>query len=461
MNDSVKVKVKAQSTLLERVLYGSYFLGQNIFFFLVLTFMLPFCTDVGVPVAAVGFILLGVRVFDAVNDPLFGIIVDKSKLKSGKFLPWLRVSLIGIPLFSLLFFLTPIDLPTGAKIAWAAVTYTLWSVSYTICDVPIFGVITAMTDDSHERTTLISIGRVFGMAGALTVMSTLPLIRQAIGGWFPTTLLLSVLGFILMAPFCFVVKERVPSPSGQNEVTVKALLNFVLKNKYLLIFYGAMILAYGGNIGGSLTMYIARYNLHDERLMAPLSVLIYIPSLFVGGLIPFVTKKIDKYYVLLGCAVASVIMGVVAHFVGYGNITLFMIFSFIRGIPFGGLMLFVFMFTPDFAEYGMYKTGVSAFGISFSIQTFTVKMIGAITGALAAAALGIIGFVEGEGAAQLPGFEDKVWVLLYLVPSAAILLSIPLFLQYKLRSKHIAIMTRCNKGEITHEEAEQLIGVKL
>jgi probable glucitol transport protein GutA len=453
--------VPLQSTAAERFFYGTYFLGQNIFFMLLLFFMLPFCTDIGIPATVVGIILLCVRVFDAANDPVFGVIVDKARLKSGKFLPWLRISLIGIPVFTILLFATPGSLSAGLKIAWAAAAYTLWSMAYTVCDIPIFGIITALTSDSHERTTLISIGRVFGILGACVVMSVLPMIRQAIGGWFPTALVLSIAAFIMMSPICFIARERVPQPKSQGEITVKALANFVFRNKYLLLFYGAMILAYGGNIGGSLGMYLARYNLGDERYMSLLSLLGYLPSVFMGALIPFITKRVDKFHALFGCVIASLILGIAAYFAGYDNVTLFMVMLFLRGIPFGGVMMFMFMFTPDFAEYGRYKTGISAYGLTFSIQTFSAKLMGAISGALAAAGLTAIGFVEGEGAVQAAGFEARIWILYYLAPCIALALSIPLFLMYKLRDKHVAVMARCNKGEINREEAEKLIGVKL
>jgi sugar (glycoside-pentoside-hexuronide) transporter len=451
----------AQSTLAERVSYGAYFLGQNIFYMLLIFFLMPFCTDIGIPVGVVGIIMLAVRVFDAVNDPVFGAIVDKSRLKSGKFIPWLRISLIGIPVFSILIFLTPAAMPVGTKIAWVAVTYTFWSMAYTVCDVPIFGIITALTGDGHERTLLISIGRVFGVLGACVAMAVLPVVRQSIGGWFPTALVLAAAAFIFMTPICLIAKERVPPPPSQEAVTAKALFNFVFKNKYLLIFYGGMILAYGGNIGSSLGMYLARYNLHGEQYMGLLNLLTFLPSAVLGALIPFITKKADKFKVLFICVLVTPVLNIIAYFAGYDNITLFMVLTFIKGIPFGGIFMFMFMFTPDFAEYGRYKTGISAVGVAFSIQTFTAKLVGAITGALASVALAAIGFVEGEGAVQAAGFEGKLWVLYYIIPAIALLLSIPVFMAYKPRDKHIAIMARCNRGEISREEAEELIGVKL
>jgi probable glucitol transport protein GutA len=454
-------KPAMQSTTAERVSYGLYFLGQNIFFMLLTYFMLPFCTDIGIPATVVGTILLAVRIFDAANDPVFGSIVDRSHLKSGKFIPWLRLSLIFIPVFTVLLFATPAQLPQAMKIAWAAAAYTFWSMSYTVCDVPVFGIITALTSEGHERTTLISIGRVCAMIGGLAAMVTLPIVRQMIGGWLPTTVALSVIAFITMAPLCFIAKERVPPPPSQGEITAKALFTFVFKNKYLLIFYGSMILALGCNIANSLGMYIARYNLQDERQMALLSLLAFIPGVLMGALIPMITRRKDKYLVLMSCVIATIALNIISYFIGYNNILPFMVMLFIKNITFGGINMFLFMFTPDFAEYGMYKTGTSAFGVAFSIQTFSVKFMGAISGALAAAGLSLIGFMEGEGAAQAAGFAEKLWTLSFIVPTAALAAAVLVLLTYKLRDKHVAVMARCNRGEINREEAERLIGGKL
>jgi sugar (glycoside-pentoside-hexuronide) transporter len=452
---------KGQSPLGERASYGLYFLGQNIFYMLVVVFILPFCTDAGIPAAAVGAIMLAVRIFDAVNDPMFGAIVDNSHLKSGKFIPWLRISLVGIPLFTLLLFSVPSAMPMGMKIAWVATAYTLWSVSYTICDVPIMGIITAMTSDGHERVTLISIGRVLGIVGALVAMVLLPMVRRSMGGWFSTVLMLSATGFVTMVPICFTAKERVPVPPGQEKVTLGGLARFVMKNKYLLLLYGAVILAYGGNIGTSLTMYLARYNLQNEALMSLLSLAGFLPTLLLGFLMPLITRKVDKYHVILSCVTASIVLNIAGYFAGWENMTLFLILYFLRSIASGGIFMCLFLYTPDFAEYGRYKTGINASGVSFSLQTFTVKIISAISGGIGAAALSLIGFVEGEGAVQSAGFENKLWALNFLFPATLVLISVVPLCFYKLRDKYVAIMTRCNNGEISHEEAEALIGVKL
>ena len=107
-----------------------------------------------------------------------------------------------------------------------------------------------------------------------------------------------------------------------------------------------------------------------------------------------------------------------------------------------------------------YKTGIAAPGISFSIQTFSAKLISALSTALGALSLSLIGFVELEGAVQTEGFPDRLWFIFTLVPGCVNFLALPLLSRYKLRDKYAAIMTRCNNGEISRGEAESLLAGK-
>jgi Na+/melibiose symporter-like transporter len=113
----------------------------------------------------------------------------------------------------------------------------------------------------------------------------------------------------------------------------------------------------------------------------------------------------------------------------------------------------MFMFTPDCAEYGLFKSGISAPGISFSIQTFSAKLTAALATSLGAACLAAIGFVEGVGAEQTAGFADKFWLVTTWVPVVGSILGIIVLSFYKLRDNSVQVMAKCNAGEISREEA--------
>jgi sugar (glycoside-pentoside-hexuronide) transporter len=429
-------------------------MGQNIFYYLLLTYLLVYFTDVGIPALAVTAITLAVKIWDAVNDPIFGGIVDRVKFKSGKFLPWLRISLLAIPVATIFLFAIPSGVSVTAKIIWAIVGYVLWDTAYTICDVPIFGLVTTLTAVQTERASLVSVGRVFAMIATLGVYIAVPLARERMGGWLPTAIVLSVAALIFMTPICFTAKERVKVRDSDCEVGLKQMFAFIGKNKYLLIYFSAFILSGGLNIAQVLHMYVARYNLGNESLMATIALLSIAPSIVTGALIPLLVKKVDKFYLFFWGSVLSVIFNLIAYFIGYSNLTLLYIFSALRAIPSGMVGVLMFMFTPDCAEYGHFKNNIPGSGLSFSIQTFSAKMTAAISTAAAGLSLWAIGFIEGEQAVQVSGFTDKLWAVYLLIPAVGTILSLPILSRYKLRDKYVQIMVKCNIGEITKAEAD-------
>lgn len=453
-----KKQTEYKTRPIERTSYGLYFLGQNIFYFLFYLFFATFMTDIGITAAMASVITIIVKVWDAVNDPIFGGIVDRVRFKKGKFLPWLRISLVLIPLSTVLFFATPAAASTTVKVVWVTVAYMLWDTAYTICDVPIFGLVTTLTDNLNERTSLMAIGRVCAGIAAAVLVVTLPQIRVSIGGWFPSAVLFSVIAVLVMIPICFTAKERIEPVGGEQETGLKEMFRYLGKNKYLLIFYAALIIYSITNVWQTLSMYFARHLLGDEGLMTLFAALVLGPSLVLTTLLPALIKRVDKFYLYFWSVVAVVVLSVVAYFVGYNNFTALVVMTLIKSIPAGMLGGLMFMFTPDCVEYGHYKTGINAPGITFSIQTFTAKMTAALSTSVGLAALALIGFVEGEGAVQPAGFNDNLWIIYTLLPIVGALISIPILTRYKLRDKDVQIMARSNAGEISRAEAEKLLG---
>lgn len=448
-------KTKRTVTGIEKASYGLYFLGQNVFMVLITKYMNTYFTDVGISAMAVAAIALVVKVWDAVNDPIFGGIVDKVRFKKGKFIPWLRISLVGIPLASILMFAIPSGISPVFKILWASVSYVLWDTAYTICDVPIFGLVTTMTSSQQERTSLNAIGRVCASVAALVVSVIIPIFRTMLGGWTSTVLMLSIVGALTMLPICFTAKERVaPAADKEADVTLKDMFRYLKTNKYLLIAYISFMIIGVTNISTAWGMYIARYCLNDESMMAVTSILGMLPCIVLSALIPTLAKKFDKMKMYYVCVILSLVMLVVRFFVGYDNVTAYLIAAFISYIPTGITSTIIYMFTPDCAEYGHYKSGISAPGITFATQTFFTKLQTAFVTVLGSFLLGVIGFVEGEGAVQPEGFVDKMWNMSLIIPAIGMVIALILLRKYKLNDHDVELMAKCNSGEITREEAE-------
>lgn len=451
-----KDQINFQTGKAERFSYGLYFFGQLIFYGIVVQFLQLFMTDSGIPALVVSGIFIVAKVWDAVNDPMFGVIVDKSHLKAGKYIPWVRLSTFLIPLATIFIFVVPQSISVTWKAIWIAFGYVLWDTSYTICDVPIFALATSMTSEQKERDWLYVFNRFFTFVGGLFAIFAIPQLYPVVG-WPMTAIIISAIAMATMLPIGFLAKERAFTET-EKEPSLRELLDCLKSNKYLLLFNGATIIASLTATGGTVSNYVAIHCLGSTDWISIIAVLMVLPMLVTIVFIQALIDKIDKFKIYIGSSMITVALGVVSYFVGYGNVVAFCVLVVVKTIFSSAAGVLGVMFTADCAEYGHYKTGNRAQGISFSVQTFTAKITGALSGAIGMAALAAIGFVEGEGAIQSAATVNGLWALYTLVPCIATVAAIVFLMAfYKLNSRDAEIMGKVNRGEMTREEAAGLL----
>lgn len=450
MENDTQKKTKLQGK--EKISYWVYFLGQNMFYGLVAINMQTFFSDVGITAAAIAVIMFFTKLWDAVNDPLLGIIVDKVHFKSGRFLPWLRISMPLLTVSSVFFFFLPTQAGPAVKIAWATIGYVAWSMSYTLCDVPIFVLPTSMTDDVEERGRLLTTGRFFAMVGIMGTTMTLPMLQARLG-WLTVGLIYTVISAIVMLPLLVTGKERFVA-RAEKSISLKQMFTYVSKNKFLLLFYGALLLSGLLNFGQYIQIYLARICLGNQDYASMISMVAMIPLLVSGILVPVIQRKVDKYNMYVFCNVAAALLGIILYFGGYSNLTFFYVVLLIQGLFTGANNILMFTFTPDCIEYGTYHTGERAEGVAASVQTFFSKLIGTVSGPIAMMILSVFGFVEGENAVQPEAVKGGLWFTYTVLPAVGMLLAVTVLRFYKLRSADVQFMARYNNKEISKEEAE-------
>ena len=462
------------TTFKERLSYWTYFIGQNIYYNITAAFISTYLAMQGIDLAKVAVVLLIVKVWDAVNDPIFGYIFDKVKFKSGqKSLPWLRIATALIPVVTILLFSIPSALSETGKLVWFGVAYVLWDTVYTLTDVPAYAMLNTMTDNLPERNTLLSVNRVFSGAGVLIYGVVLPLlIGESVGmsaSW--AVAILSVFSALTMVPLSVNCKERNYKPEEEDEsFSPKQMLQYLGKNKYLLTYYGGYCATDALKTSSAVTLFVSFYPFGNSLYSIVLNILNMVPGVFAAMLMPTILKRFDKFKTLFWCNIVNILLGLVIYFTGYDNQALFLTLTCIRTVPMSLVGILAFMFTPDCAEYGEYKSGISAKGITFAIQTFSVKITGAVSSSLALALLGLFRWisVEAESFEQLavlnvqqsPGALNGLWIVYALVPVIGMIISTFFYLGYKLNDKDVQIMAKCNSGEITREEAEALLSRK-
>lgn len=458
----------------ERISYWTYFIGQNVYYNITAAFISTYLAMQGISLAKVAVVLLIVKIWDAVNDPIFGFIFDKVKFKNGqKSLPWLRIAVALIPVVTIALFAIPGGLSETGKLIWFGVAYVLWDSVYTLTDVPAYSMLTTMTDNLQERNTLLSVNRVFSGAGVLIYGVVLPLlIGEDVGmsaSW--AVAILAVFSALTMVPLCVNCKERNYKPEEEpEEFTPRQMFSYLGKNKYLLIYYGGYCATDALKTSAAVTLFVSFYLFGSSTFSIVLNILNMVPGVFAAMLMPTILKRFDKFKTLFWCNIVNIILGLVIYFTGYENTTFFLAMTVIRCVPLSIVGILNYMFTPDCAEYGQYKSGISAKGITFAIQTFSVKITGAVSSSLALALLGLFSWVsveaesfaelEAQGIQQSAGALSGLWFVYAMVPVIGMIISTGFYLFYKLNDKDVQIMAKCNSGEITREEAEKLLSRK-
>ena len=465
--------MKAMTTLKERLSYWTYFVGQNVYYNITFLFLSTYLAMQGITLWKVSLVLLIVKVWDAVNDPIFGYIFDKVKFKNGqKSLPWLRISVILIPFVTIMVFAIPGASET-VKLVWFAVAYLLWDTVYTLTDVPAYAMLNTMTDNTQERNLLLSMNRVFSGAGYLLCSVVLPLlIGETFGMSFTLAVaILSIFAAVTMVPLCIFCKERNYNPQDDTgDFSFRQMFTYLGKNKYLLTYYGGYMATDALKTSAAVTLFVSFYLFGNVGYSILLNLLGMVPGVVIAVFMPMILKRLDKFKTLFWANIVNILLGFVIYFVGYENETAFLVLTCIRALPMCLVGVLAFMFTPDCAEYGQYKSGISAKGITFAIQPFSVKITGAVSSALALFLLGLFSWlaVEADSFEKLAELNIQqsdpalqgLWIVYALIPVIGMVISTFFYLGYKLNDKDVQIMAKCNSGEITREEAEKLLSRK-
>lgn len=214
---------KVKLSFVEKSGYAVGDASANFVFQILLVFQAGFYTDVmGISAASLGTLLLLVRFSDAITDPLMGIIADRTHHRWGKFRPWLLWSAVPFALLFWAAFTVPSGLSGGTRLAYAATTYTLLMVAYTMNNVPYSALMGVMTGDPNERTSLSAYRFVAGIGAAFVVQGfTLPLVGKLGGGddakgWSLTIAIFASVAILFFIITFLTAKERIHPPPGQK-----------------------------------------------------------------------------------------------------------------------------------------------------------------------------------------------------------------------------------------------------
>ncbi|MCH5191530.1 MAG: MFS transporter [Oscillospiraceae bacterium] len=474
-------------------------MGQTMIYNIIGAALSLYYTDVAmVDIAVVGLIFTVARVWDAINDPIAGVIVEKTKSKYGKSRPWLRFIPYPIAIVTTLLFIPLSSWPMGARIAYLVVMYFLWSPFYTLGDIPLWSLPSRMVPDEARRTKLISSARFIGGFGAIVTAIYAP-IKNALGkidlGIFPnvglinydgyfsqeqgyllTTLLICIVGALLFSRIFPNVRERV-NTYDSDPVTFKGSFKLILKNKPYLRVMISGILGCTKTLLLTAGMYFCKWVLGDgyEGIWVIILGAPYLIGTFVSySLTPRLGVKFTKKKLYIFTSLLSAVPVALMFLLCYKNldnlhsapmmaVMLIMLGCF--GILSGFTTALQPVMSADSIDYLEYRYGERKDGLFASGITFLAKLSSGIAILISNVFLGTVNYTETINhlsaeiatatnagstyalnfAATYPKITVMMFVLITIVPAVGcVLQAIPMF-GYEIGDNELKEMRAANE----------------
>ncbi|MFI3210491.1 MAG: melibiose:sodium transporter MelB [Peptostreptococcaceae bacterium] len=427
----------------EKYSYGLGALGKDFAYAIVAYYLMVYFTDVvKLNPAFVGNLFLVARIWDAVNDPAMGMLVDNTRTKYGKFRPWMLVGTILNAIVIILLFRKP-DLEGLPLYIYFSVMYLLWGMTYTVMDIPYWSMLPTLTSNKEEREKVAVIPRIFASTAWL-ILGTFGLqIINKLGngddvvGYANLAVLISCIFIGTIVITVLNTKEKIEIPTEntkKDKVTFKQTINIIKENDQLMAFV-LIVLCMNliMQISGGVALYYFKYAVGVETLFSFYNGFAGIAE--IGGLMLFpvlVTKlgrqnvfKLGGILPVIGFTlllVAGIVAPTHALFVGSAG--------FILKFGSGLLLASTTVMLADVVDYGEFKLGTRNESIVFSVQTLLVKTASAVSGWLVGVGLSVVGYVP-----DVPQSESAIMGIRFLMIGAPIIFAIIMVILYKTKYK--------------------------
>lgn len=455
--------VGVKETILYGVANGGQCIGYNMMtaqrsFFLVSVF--------GVPESVVAFMLTVMSFWDAFNDPLMGVVVDKTRTRFGKLRPYLIFVPIFLGITTMLFFGGPIivgdDASRPIRIIYMCITYFIWEFFYTIGDIPFWGLSSAISPNPEDRSRVIKSARLIsgiigGIPGIIITVcldlsrnGTIPLSLSQV--FFVLSIIAGTFGMYLFSLAGTKTKERVVYVN--DEPKLSECFAFMFKNKPLLLIMSSNLISVLGGIGGTFSVYYY-YNVLGVN---SLSLLAGLPGTLTGWITYPLMSILEKRWTsrqivvrmsLMNAAVTALVF--LLGFKHYDKIGVVMPLFMIQGV-FGAINGSIQAVIPtkmisETVDYMEYKTGKRNEGMAFSVLTFMGKLTGTLATALGTALIPVVGLVRDSASEMMVISESSpiytkfwLWALVTIIPAVLGLLNLIPYKFYDLEGEKLTMI---------------------
>ena len=423
-----------------RIQVGAYGMGNfacQLSFTMVNMYLAYFYTDVfGLSAAAVATLLLVAKVWDGINDPLMGALMDKTYTRVGGYRTYMIAGAVALVVFTILTFSVP-GFGDSGKLFYAYVTYIGLGMAYTVMNVPFNALPSRMTDNPKRLNQLFASSMWAGGLGSTVLgMCTMPLILMLgngvqEAGYQKTAIVYAVVSLpmvLLMVRLCkenpdiAKAKEITAAKEGEKGTSFFGFIKSIFTNKNLLCVYVYMFCAMFSQIGRASTAFY--YYMFCVGNMAWASVLMSVSGLVGLVLIPFVPALIGKYGKKKVVIVSQIIqiIGLIMMFAGpYTNIPYTIAANLVYGLG-GGYSACVGAMIVDALDNYEYRTGVRNDGVAFAFNGLMTKISAAIAGSIGLMVMAAFGYTNGADLTEraLTGINTGVNIVPLVAAAAAI-----------------------------------------
>ena len=444
----------------EKVAYGFGDLASVLYWQTFMLYFTFFYTDVFmIPASVAATMFLVTRMFDAINDPLMGMIADRTNTRWGKFRPYLLWFCVPLAVAGVLVFTTP-DFGQTGKIIWAYCTFILVMVMYTVINIPYTSLMGVISPNSHDRTSVSSFKFIFAFGAGIIVSATLLPLTMVLGGgndqagWQYAFMIYGAAAIIFFLITFSGTRERVLPPPTQKSSVKKDLKELITNKPWLILVATTLTFILFVAVRSSVTAHYFRYFIGEQTLTLPFlgtdtysfEILVsayntigQISSLLGVIVVLWVSKLLGKKktFILFFCI--AIFCTSILYLLTSKQLGLIFLFQIIGSMAGGPLSVLLWAMYADTADYGEWKNGRRATGLVFAAATMSQKFGWAIGAYIALTLMAGVGFEPHI--MQSPESLRGLLLLFSLIPAALGVLSLMIYLTYPLVEHKVKEMT--------------------
>lgn len=430
--------------------YAAGDFGCNMSCAIITSYMMLFYVNViGIDPLHYATIVAAIKVFDAINDPVIGALVDACRPgKRGKFHPWIMGSAIPLIFVGALVFLNIPDAPYAVRVAVCIVTYVAWDICYTAMNIPYGSMASVITADPVQRTQLSNFRSVGALLANIPVMIIVPLMlfkdNNPVGGMFlPLTLGMGVIAFGAFMLTYFLCEERIkPVREEKQKFNYIETIKAIGKNRPMVgLILCTLVFKLFCFSAGTTNQYVFMCYFKDTKLLSLSNLASMLPMILCMTCVTPLTKKFGKKALCSWPFLGSFAVDMILAFAPISSPYIWIALQFVSGAFMGLFSLLMWALIADCIDYQEMITGRREEGTVYATYNFLSKFVSSFSSSIIAVCLSLTGYIAAQQSEQTLEVANKIRVMAGLLPAIGCLIAfLAMHFVYNLDNKKLAEM---------------------